>query len=105
MRWSTHQAKCEKSNSRGGNNDDDAARLRSVLGSGSHYVFALHGWCGRQTAYAPMYDALSPDELTYICPSNRGYGGSRGIHGEYTVDEIARDLLALADSLKVAQES
>jgi pimeloyl-ACP methyl ester carboxylesterase len=48
-----------------------------------------------------MYDALSPDEFTYICPSNRGYGGSRGIREEYTVDEIARDLLALADSLKV----
>ncbi len=70
------------------------------FGSGPHPVFALHGWFGDQTAYAPMYDALSPEEFTYIFPSYRGYGGSRGFRGEYTVDEIARDLLALADSLK-----
>jgi pimeloyl-ACP methyl ester carboxylesterase len=71
------------------------------FGSGPHHVFALHGWFGDQTTFAPMYDALSPDEFTYICPSYRGYGGSKESRGEYTVEEIARDVLALAGSLKI----
>jgi pimeloyl-ACP methyl ester carboxylesterase len=75
------------------------------FGNGPHHVFALHGWFGDQTAYAPLYDALSPDEFTYIFPSYRGYGGSRDIRGEYTIDEIAGDVLALADSLKVERFS
>ncbi len=70
------------------------------FGRGAHRVFALHGWFGDQTAYAPLYDALSPNEFTYVCPSYRGYGGSRELRGEYTVEEIARDVLALADELK-----
>jgi pimeloyl-ACP methyl ester carboxylesterase len=75
------------------------------FGNGPHHVFALHGWFGDQTAYAPLCDALSPDEFTYIFPSYRGYGGSRDIRGEYTIDEIASDVLALADSLKVERFS
>lgn len=75
------------------------------FGSGPHHVFALHGWFGDQTTYTPMYDALSPDEFTYICPSYRGYGGSKALSGEFTIDEIARDVLALADSLNVQRFS
>jgi pimeloyl-ACP methyl ester carboxylesterase len=75
------------------------------FGSGPKRVFALHGWFGDQTTYAPLYDALSPDEFTYICPSYRGYGKSRHLRGEYTIGEIARDVLALADSLQIERFS
>ncbi len=71
------------------------------FGEGPHRVIALHGWFGDQTTFAPLYDALSPQEFTYICPSYRGYGGSRDLQGEYTIGEIARDVIALADSLQI----
>lgn len=71
------------------------------FGDGPRSVIALHGWFGDQTAYAPMYDALSPEEFTYIFPSYRGYGGSLNMRGKYTVEEISRDVLDLADSLEI----
>lgn len=75
------------------------------FGRGPHHVFLLHGWFGDQSAFAPMDDALSPEEFTYICPSYRGYGGSRDFRGKYTIEEIASDVLALADSLKIKRFS
>lgn len=75
------------------------------FGTGPHQVIALHGWFGDQTTYAPCYDALSPDEFTYIFPSYRGYGGSRDMSGPFTVEQIARDVLELADDLGIDQFS
>ena len=71
------------------------------FGAGPRAVIALHGWFGDQTAYGPMYDALSPDEFTYIFPSYRGYGGSLNMRGEFTIEEISRDVLDLADLLEI----
>jgi pimeloyl-ACP methyl ester carboxylesterase len=78
----------------------DSLLAYDSFGDGPHRVFALHGWFGDQTAYAPLYDALSPDEFTYIAPSYRGYGGSLNLRGEYTVGEISGDVIALADALE-----
>lgn len=70
-----------------------------TFGTGPHRVIALHGWFGTQTTYDPMWDALSPEEFTYVFPAYRGYGLSRRMTGDYTIEEIAGDVLALADSL------
>jgi pimeloyl-ACP methyl ester carboxylesterase len=83
----------------------DSLLAYEKFGDGPHRVIALHGWFGDQTTYAPLYDALSPEEFTYICPSYRGYGGSRDLPGEYTIGEIARDVIALADKLQFARFS
>lgn len=72
-----------------------------TFGTGAHKVIALHGWFGDQTCYEPMWDALSADAFTYVFPAYRGYGLSRRLTGSYTVEEIAADVLAMADSMKL----
>lgn len=76
-----------------------------TYGTGPHKVIALHGWFGDHTTFNPMWDALSTDAFTYIFPAYRGYGLSRRLTGAYTVEEIASDVLALADTLKLQKFS
>ena len=70
-----------------------------TFGRGPHKVVVLHGWFGDQTFMAPMRDALSPEEFTYVFPAYRGYGVSKKQNGAYTVEEISADVRALIDSL------
>ncbi len=70
-----------------------------TFGKGAHKVVALHGWFGDETFMAPMRDALSADEFTYIFPAYRGYGASKAQSGAYSVEEISADVRALIDSL------
>ncbi len=70
-----------------------------TFGRGAHKVIVLHGWFGDQSFMKPTYDALSPDEFTYVFPAYRGYGASRDLAGAYTVEEIAADVRELIDNL------
>ncbi|MCP2257625.1 Pimeloyl-ACP methyl ester carboxylesterase [Streptoalloteichus tenebrarius] len=70
-----------------------------LLGAGEHRVIALHGWLGDHRAFAPLWPDLDPDRFAWAFPDCRGYGDSRDVAGEFTLDEIARDVLALADHL------
>ena len=70
------------------------------LGGGDHRVLVLHGWFGDETSFAPMQDALSAGEFTYVFMAYRGYGASRQQRGEYTMAEISADALDLADALE-----
>ena len=70
-----------------------------TYGRGERKVVVLHGWFGDQTFMAPMRDALSPEEFTYVFPAYRGYGASKRQTGAYTVEEISADVRALIDSL------
>ena len=70
-----------------------------LIGNGPHDVLVLHGWFGDARSFAPMEPALSPDEFRYAFIDYRGYGGMRVAQGDYTIDEIAADTLALADHL------
>ncbi len=76
-----------------------------TYGTGPHKVIALHGWFGDHTTFDPCWDALSPDAFTYVFPAYRGYGLSRRLTGAYTVEEIATDVIALADALGYAKFS
>jgi pimeloyl-ACP methyl ester carboxylesterase len=69
------------------------------LGNGSTRVIALHGWFGDHRAYAPIWPYLDQGRFSYAFMDYRGYGGARSITGNYTMDEIAADTLALADAL------
>ena len=69
------------------------------FGEGAHKVIALHGWFGDQTFMAPMREALSGEEFTYVFPAYRGYGASRDQAGAYTLEEISADVRALIDRL------
>lgn len=70
-----------------------------IIGEGAHKVLALHGWFGDHTTFRPLSDALSPKEFTYAAIAYRGYGLSRQMKGQYTMAEIAKDALLLADEL------
>lgn len=70
------------------------------LGNGEHKVLVLHGWFGDETSFAPLQEALSLDEFTYVFMAYRGYGLSKQQRGDYTMPEIAADALALADELE-----
>ncbi|MGK5004709.1 alpha/beta fold hydrolase [Janthinobacterium sp. LB2P70] len=72
------------------------------LGHGPHAVIVLHGWFGDAHAFAPMEAALDGGAFSYVFMDNRGYGGMRGAAGKYSMDEVARDALALADALGFA---
>lgn len=69
------------------------------VGSGPHPVLVLHGWFGDARAFAPIEAWLSQDMFSYVFMDYRGYGGMMDACGEYTIDEIAADALALADML------
>lgn len=70
-----------------------------LIGDGPHAVLVLHGWFGDSNSFAPMEPSLTRDEFRYAFIDYRGYGGMRDALGDYTIDEIARDALALADHL------
>ena len=72
------------------------------VGHGPHAVIVLHGWFGDAHAFGPMEAALDGGAFSYVFMDNRGYGGMRGAHGSYSMDEVARDALALADALGFA---
>ncbi|GLW05732.1 esterase [Microtetraspora sp. NBRC 13810] len=70
-----------------------------VRGSGPHRVIALHGWFGDRTSFSKIQPYLDGDAFTYAFPDYRGYGEARDLAGEFTLAEIAADVIALADKL------
>ncbi|MFM9372196.1 alpha/beta fold hydrolase [Streptomyces sp. Da 82-17] len=71
----------------------------TLLGSGPHKVFAVHGWFADRDAYAAVRADLDLESFTYALVDLRGYGEARGEAGAYTTAEGAADVLALADRL------
>lgn len=69
------------------------------VGHGPHTVLVLHGWFGDAHAFEPIEPWLSHEAYRYVFMNYRGYGGRRDESGAYTIDEIAADALALADTL------
>jgi pimeloyl-ACP methyl ester carboxylesterase len=70
-----------------------------VVGTGPHKVIVLPGWFGDAHGFAPMEGALTGADFSYAFIDYRGYGGMMNVAGDYTMDEIAGDVLALADAL------
>lgn len=70
-----------------------------TIGGGPLKVLALHGWFGSAEGWGPMVDVLDGHRFTYAFMDYRGYGGSKHVTGDYTLEEIAADALATADRL------
>lgn len=70
-----------------------------IYGSGKSGVIVLHGWFGDHTVFDPVTPYLDSETFTYAFMDYRGYGLSRNIEGEHTMQEIASDALELADHL------
>jgi len=71
----------------------------TLHGSGAEPVLVLHDWNGDHGNYDPILPYLDGAAFTYAFVDLRGYGKSRDIEGAYTVDEISRDCIAVADAL------
>jgi pimeloyl-ACP methyl ester carboxylesterase len=69
------------------------------IGSGPTKVIMIHGWFNDHRAYETLFADLDGKRFTYAVVDIRGYGQSRDQAGEYTMSEIASDVLALADKL------
>jgi pimeloyl-ACP methyl ester carboxylesterase len=69
------------------------------VGDGEKNVIVLHGWFGDHTVWRPTFSFLDTSQFTYVFPDYRGYGLSRTIAGDYSIEEAAHDVLALADAL------
>ncbi|ASU84332.1 alpha/beta hydrolase [Nocardiopsis gilva YIM 90087] len=70
-----------------------------TFGHGDHKVLALNGWFGSAEAWRPLLPHLDPTAFSYVCLDYRGYGARKGIAGEYSLAEAARDALEFADDL------
>lgn len=68
-----------------------------VLGNGQEKVILLHGWFSNSSTWDPMKPYLDLDKFTYVFANVRGYHTSSWITGDYSTDEVARDILHLAD--------
>lgn len=73
----------------------------TTIGSGEHVVLCLHGWFGSAEGWGFLPHLVDTDSFTYVFPDNRGYGDRRTVAGEFTMEEVAADALAVADTLGV----
>lgn len=72
-----------------------------TVGSGPHTVFCLHGWFGSAGGWGTFPQWLDGESFRYVFTDNRGYGARAEESGDYSLDEVARDVLTLADQLGV----
>lgn len=75
------------------------------VGHGPHPVIVLHGWFGDAHAFDAIEPWLTTGHFSYVFMDYRGYGGMQDAAGNYTIDEIAADTIALADALGFASFS
>ncbi|HEX2704216.1 MAG TPA: alpha/beta hydrolase [Candidatus Lustribacter sp.] len=76
-----------------------------TVGSGPHTVLCLPGWFGSSTGWGSFPSYVDGEAFTYVFVDYRGYGARRDEAGDYTLEEIAADVLALADELGVERFS
>ena len=76
-----------------------------TVGSGDHHVLAIHGWFGSARGWGSLPEWLDGSAYTYVFMNLRGYGDRQEVPGEFTVDEVAADALAVADDLGWARFS
>ena len=70
-----------------------------IFGEGSEKVVVLHGWHMDHTVFEPMFPALDGQKFSYAFVDYRGYGLSKEIKGEHTIQEIGTDAIRLAGHL------
>lgn len=69
------------------------------FGTGPERVLVLHDWLGDHTNYDAVLPYLDGNAFTYAFVDLRGYGRSQHLTGDYSIVEIARDCLGVADAL------
>lgn len=70
-----------------------------TIGTGPIKVAVIHGWFWDHRVFTPMFDCIDAGRFTFAFVDIRGYGNSRSVSGDYTIGEVASDVIALADQL------
>lgn len=70
-----------------------------LIGHGAHKVIAVHGWLGDKTSFEKLWPYVDQDSYSWAFMDWRGYGGSITTEGSHLIEEVAGDILALADDL------
>lgn len=68
-------------------------------GNGPTRVLVLHDWFCDHSSWDGALPYLTPSRFTYVFADLRGYGASREISGDFTLEEAASDAIALANQL------
>ena len=71
-----------------------------IFGEGPEKVVVLHGWHMDHSVFEPMFPALDGQKFSYAFVDYRGYGLSKEMKGEHTIQEIGLDAIRLASHLK-----
>lgn len=70
-----------------------------LVGQGARKVILVHGWMAGSALFEPLHESLDGERFTYAFMDCRGYGLLRDSPGPFSVQQIADDMLALADTL------
>jgi pimeloyl-ACP methyl ester carboxylesterase len=71
----------------------------NTAGSGAIKVIWAHSWLAGHKAYDCMIPFLDTERFTWVFPDFRGYGRSRELTGDFSISEMGRDLIGVADNL------
>lgn len=71
----------------------------TVVGRGPVHVMTLHGWFGSATGWGMLPELVDADRYAFAFFDYRGYGQRIDKPGDFTLEEIAADAIALADEL------
>lgn len=71
----------------------------TLVGTGPTKVITVHGWFGGEDGWGLLPDLVDTDAYTYAFFDLRGYGSRKDVEADFTLDEVADDVLALADEL------
>ena len=69
------------------------------VGSGPLRVIVMNDWIADTSTWDGARAYLDERRFTWVFADLRGYGRSRGVRGDYTLAEAARDVVELADAL------
>ena len=68
-----------------------------MVGDGPRNVLLVHGWMVSGAVFDGLVELLDTTGLRLVIPDLRGSGGSGSPQGGYTLEQHARDVLAVAD--------
>lgn len=74
-----------------------------TYGDGPLAVLLVHGWMASSAVWSLMLEALGTEGLRLIVPDLRGTGASGKPDTGYTLEQYAKDLLAVADHAKATR--
>ncbi len=70
-----------------------------TIGTGPQKILFLHGWLSDFTIYDEIIPFFDEDKYTMVFADYRGYGLSKHMTGDYSIEEIAKDVIDLAQEL------